>query len=95
MKGGEYRTSGGFGRALMPSVRGMNKDTAVETLKSAGFYNIDFNYTVTDSAINENKVSAQSPAPSSDSLFPTRYDTGTKVILTIYLYEGETDEQTE
>ena len=95
MKGGEYRTSGGFGRALMPSVRGMSKETAVETLKAAGFYNIDFNYTVTDSSLNEGKVSAQSPAPSSDSLFPTRYDTSTKVILTIYLYEGETDEQSE
>ena len=95
MKGGEYRTGGGMSRALMPSVRGMSKDTAVETLKAAGFYNIDFNYSVTDSSINEGKVSAQTPAASSDSLFPTRYDTGTKVILTIYLYEGESDEQAE
>ena len=95
MKGGEYRTSGMGARALMPSVRGMSKDSAVETLKAAGFYNIDFNYTVTDSSLNEGKVSAQSPAPSSDSLFPTRYETGTKVILTIYLYEGENDEQSE
>ena len=95
MKGGEYRTGGGMSRALMPSVKGMSKDTAVETLKAAGFYNIDFNYSVTDSSINEGKVSAQTPAASSDSLFPTRYDTGTKVILTIYLYEGESDEQAE
>lgn len=95
IKGGEYRTSGGSSRALMPSVRGMSKETAEETLKASGFYNIDYNYTVTDSAVNEGKVSAQSPAPSSDSLFPTRYDTGTKVTLTVYLYEGKSDEQSE
>lgn len=79
--------SGSSGR--MPDVVGMNKDSAIRTLNDAGFWNIEFIYTVVIDPTQEGVILSQTPtAPNQSTIIVPSYSHDQKITLEIAQTEG-------
>ncbi|MBP3696606.1 MAG: Stk1 family PASTA domain-containing Ser/Thr kinase [Clostridia bacterium] len=79
--------SGSSGR--MPSVVGLDKDTAVKRLNDAGFWNIEFTYTVVLDPTQEGVILSQNPAaPNQNTIIIPSYSHDQKITLEIAMTEG-------
>lgn len=88
-------TSGSYANLItgtsgrIPNVVGMDKDSAVRTLNSAGFWNIEFTYTVVLDPSKDGTILSQKPeSPSSSIIIVPGYSHDQKITLEIAMTEG-------
>ena len=86
---GSYASLIGTSSGKIPTVVGMSKEAAISALNHAGFWNIEFTYTIVTDPAREGTVLSQNPTPSAQSsIIAPSYSHDQKIVLEIAELEG-------